>query len=76
MSHALSKAPKGVLSTFKSLETVDYGGTVRLTGEIEAIGDLEYVDGYPYCDPQQSMPWFYLPSLTSLSIWLRSMEGS
>lgn len=76
LRHVLSKAPKGVLSTFKSLEMVDYGGTVRLTGEIEAIKDLEYVDGYPYCDPQQFMPWFYFPSLTSLSIWLWSMEGN
>lgn len=76
LRHALSKTPKGVLSTFKFLEMVDYGGTVRLTGEIEAIKDLEYVDGYPYCDPQQFMPWSYLPSLTSLSFWLWGMEGN
>lgn len=63
--HALFKASKGVLSTFQYLEMVDYSGTVNLTREIEVIGDLEYVDGCPYCNPQQFMPWFYLPPLTS-----------
>lgn len=71
LRHPLFTAPEGVLLTFNSLETVDYGGNARIQEEIQAIGD----DGYPYWHSQQSMPWFYLPYLKSLCIWLRSMDG-
>lgn len=70
LRHSLFTAPEGVLLTFNSLETVDYGGNARIQ-EIQAIGD----DGYPDWHSQQSMPWFYLPYLKSLCIWLRSMDG-
>lgn len=36
---------------------------------------LDKVDGYPPCDPDQFMAWFHLPSVQSISIWLRSFEG-
>lgn len=68
LRHALFIAPEGVLSTFNSLEIVDYGGNARIQEEIRAIGDPDW-------HSQQFMPWFYLPSLRSLCIWIRSMDG-
>lgn len=68
LRHALFIAPEGVLSTFNSLEIVDYGGNARIQEEIRAIGDPDW-------HSQQFMPWFHLPSLRSLCIWIRSMDG-
>lgn len=77
LRHALFSAPLegGVLSAFNSLRMVDYGGNVRQSEFLEKIGDFNDVPGYPICDSEQFMAWFYLPSIQSLSIWLRSTEG-
>ncbi|ODM18636.1 hypothetical protein SI65_05253 [Aspergillus cristatus] len=50
LGHALFTVPEGVLSTFNSLETVDYGGNARIQEEIRAIGDLRHADGYEHID--------------------------
>lgn len=75
LGHVLFTAPEGVLSTFNSIETVHYGGNARIQEEIRAIGDLRYADGYPDWHSQQFMLWFYLPSLRSLRIQIRSIDG-
>ncbi|OGM41706.1 F-box domain protein [Aspergillus bombycis] len=62
-------SPNGVLSTFQHLEIVDYGGNVPI-----AEHEDESRDGYPACNPDQFMAWFYLPSLRHLSIWLRDIS--
>ncbi|KAF5856316.1 hypothetical protein ETB97_007524 [Aspergillus alliaceus] len=67
-------APNGVLSTFQHLEVVDYGGNVPL-GENEDFYGSEDPDGYPPYNPDQFLPWFCLPSLRHLNIWLRDIEG-
>ena len=75
LKHALLSAPEGLLSTFNSLTTVDYGSDVPMS-ESWHLGtdDPYYMDGYPVCDPNQFMAWFRLPSIRSLSIWLRSSQ--
>jgi len=72
LRHALFSAPLegGSLSAFDSFIMVDYGGNVRQSELLEEIGDFNDVPGYPTCDSEQFMAWFYLPSIQSLSIWL------
>ena len=72
LRHALFSAPEGVLSTFNRLTTVDYGSNVRQSELLEEIEDFDSAPGYPACDPDQFMAWFYLPSIRSLAIWLRN----
>ena len=75
LKHALFSDSECMLSNFDSLVTVDYGSNVRIAEYMKEISDIDYVDGYPPCDPDQFMAWFYLPSVKSLAIWLRSMKG-
>ncbi|KAJ5709519.1 hypothetical protein N7493_009810 [Penicillium malachiteum] len=60
LRHALSSSSSS-LSNFESLKDVDYGGNIRRD---------KLSDG-----PDQFPPWFYLPSLRSLTIWLRTKQG-
>ncbi|OJJ37793.1 hypothetical protein ASPWEDRAFT_39531 [Aspergillus wentii DTO 134E9] len=75
LKHALFSAPKGVLPSFDSLTTIDYGSNVPLSEEFEPyLNSFDKLHGYPPCDPNQFMAWFHLPSIQSLSIWLRSFQ--
>lgn len=74
LKHGLFSDSECVLSNFDSLVTVDYGSNVRIAEYMKEISDLDYVDGYPPCDPDQFMAWFHLPSVISLAIWLRSLK--
>ena len=69
LKHALFSAPNGTISKFNHLVTVDYGSNVPLS---QADDDLSYPKGYPSCEPKQFMAWLHLPSVQSISIWLRS----
>ena len=76
LKHALHSAPKGVLSPFNSLMTVDYGSNVPQSERLDEVFKINLdSDGYPSCDPDQFMAWFHLPSVQSISIWLRSFQG-
>ena len=74
LKHALFSAPENSLSKFGSLTVADYGGNV--TGpEFIDFNALDFEPhGLPDCDPDQFMAWFHLPSINSLSIWLRSFK--
>lgn len=75
LKHALFSAPKGILSSFNSLTTIDYGSNVPLSEEFDPIFNIfDKLNGYPPCDPNQFMAWFHLPSIQSISIWLRSFQ--
>lgn len=75
LKHALFSAPKGVLSSFDSLRAIDYGSNVPLSEEFDPLFNIfDKLDGYPPCDPGQFMAWFHLPSIQSISIWLRTFE--
>ncbi|THC91499.1 hypothetical protein EYZ11_009030 [Aspergillus tanneri] len=75
MKHALFSAPEGLLSRFTSLATVDYGSNVPIAEEFNPLfNSFDTTPGYPLCDPNQFMAWFHLPSIQSLSIWLRSFQ--
>lgn len=63
-----------VVAKFNSLVTVNYGGNARQSDQLEGIGDFVDFPGYPAWDPDQFMAWSYLPSIKSLSIWLRSVK--
>lgn len=74
LKHALFYFPEGATSPlprFQYLEEVDYGGNARIMEPIEEDVDFDTIAGYPDCEPEQFMAWFYLPSLKSLAIWLR-----
>ena len=75
LKHALFTAPEGLLSKFEYLATVDYGSNVPLSEEYDREYTRGYVEGYPPCELGQFMAWFHLPSIQSLSIWLRTFEG-
>ena len=74
LKHALFSTPENSLSKFDSLTVADYGGNV--TGpEFIDFHVLNFTPhGLPDCDPDQFMAWFHLPSINSLSIWLRSFK--
>ena len=74
LKHALFSTPENSLSKFDSLTVADYGGNV--TGpEFIDFHVLNFTPhGLPGCDPDQFMAWFHLPSINSLSIWLRSFK--
>ncbi|KAE8360701.1 hypothetical protein BDV27DRAFT_37325 [Aspergillus caelatus] len=75
MKHALFSAPEGLLSRFTHLNIVDYGSNVPIAEEFDGLyNDFDTTAGYPLCDPDQFMAWFYLPAIQSLSIWLRSFK--
>ncbi|PLN82876.1 hypothetical protein BDW42DRAFT_165842 [Aspergillus taichungensis] len=59
------------LPTFQFLETVDYGSNARIAQRIEEEFELDTIEGYPDCEPEQFKAWFYLPALKALAIWLR-----
>ncbi|KAJ5159317.1 uncharacterized protein N7500_008968 [Penicillium coprophilum] len=72
--HALLSAPKNTLSRFSKLAIVEYGLNVpgpRLFNETR----WNFIDPFPFCNPDQFAGWFYLPSLESLEIWLQNSEG-
>ncbi|KAI9933579.1 hypothetical protein ASPWEDRAFT_619299 [Aspergillus wentii DTO 134E9] len=73
LKHALFSAPKGVLSNFDSLVSVNYGSEVTMSGHINHDGPIQY-DGFPDVDLDQFMAWFYLPSVQVLGVWLRSFK--
>lgn len=73
LRHALFSAPNGTMSKFAHLAIVDYGGNVPLSEEEEPLCG-HYPEGYPACDPSQFMAWFHLPSVVSISIWLRNFQ--
>lgn len=62
LKHALITALKGLLSTFESLASVDYGSNFPILPNPEYVNG-GHVDGHPSCEPGQFMAWFYLPSL-------------
>lgn len=74
LRHALFSVPKGTLSIFNYLSMIYYGGNVRQSDYRGDWGHF-YYRCYPSCAPWQFMAWFYLPSVRSLFIWLRSTEG-
>lgn len=72
LNHAQSNPSNGILSTFASLETVDYGSNVPLAKLYNPIFDsFDDCDGYPSCNPEQFIALFHLPAIKSLSVWLR-----
>lgn len=73
--HAISSSAETRISKFRHLTEVDYGGNVRLSETFEDFPTINEGEGYPLCDPDQFPAWFYLPSLKSLTIWLRTKES-
>lgn len=75
MKHALFSIPNTVLSSFDYLTAIDYGSNVPLSEDFDPIfNNFDKLNGYPPCDPNQFMAWFHLPSIQSISIWLRSFQ--
>lgn len=72
LRHALSSPS---LSKFDSLTDVDYGANVRRDEVCRGLPEIHDLPGYPECNPEQFPAWFYLPSLRSLKMWLRTKEG-
>ncbi|KAJ5963932.1 uncharacterized protein N7479_003808 [Penicillium vulpinum] len=69
LHHSLfGNAPPGVLTRFSRLEMVDYGSNSPLT-------ELNYRNNSNLHGSYQFMPWFHLPSLKILEIWLHNVEG-
>ncbi|OQE42388.1 hypothetical protein PENCOP_c004G01403 [Penicillium coprophilum] len=67
LHHSLfGNAPPGVLTQFSKLEMADYGSNLPLTEFRECVNPRK---------AYQFIPWFYLPSLKILEIWLHSVEG-
>jgi hypothetical protein len=67
LHHSLfGNVPSNLLSKFTKLEMVDYGGNVPLVS-FESLR----VFGMNH----QFMPWFHLPSLKILEIWIPCFEG-
>lgn len=61
---------------FESLDTIDYGSNVPLTEEFDPMfHDFDKMNGYPPNDLDQFMAWFHMPSILSISIWLRRFQG-
>ncbi|KAL4889136.1 hypothetical protein BDV59DRAFT_187268 [Aspergillus ambiguus] len=74
LRHALSSS-KSSLSQFSLLTDVDYGGNIRRDTISGGLPEIHEEPGYPQCNPEQFPAWFYLPSLRSLTIWLRTKQG-
>lgn len=67
LHHSLfGNAPPGILSRFSKLEMADYGSNFPLK---------EFPGGIRIGRTHQFIPWFHLPSLKVLEIWLYSVEG-
>ncbi|CAG8890574.1 unnamed protein product [Penicillium egyptiacum] len=67
LHHSLfGNAPPGAISRFSKLEMADYGSNLPLT---------EFRDAVRFGASCQFVPWFHLPSLRTLEIWLHNMEG-
>lgn len=65
--HSLfANVPPGLLSKFTKLEMVDYGGNAPL---------INFESSELFGKNHQFMPWFHLPSLKILEIWLPNIEG-
>lgn len=75
LQHALFSAPNGTMSKFAHLATIDYGSNVPIAEEEEPM-DNHFPEGYPSCDPGQFMAWFHLPSVASISMWLRNFQDA
>ncbi|KAJ5594250.1 uncharacterized protein N7459_000458 [Penicillium hispanicum] len=74
LRHALFSSSQSSLSRFHSLTEVDYGGNVRRDMISGGPPEIHEEPGYPQCNPAQFPAWFYLPSLQSLAIWLRTKQ--
>lgn len=72
LHHALFSPETTSLSRFEFVTDVDYGGNVRRAAIVEDVSENVEQEGYPLCNPGQFMPWFYLPSLKSLTLWART----
>ncbi|EKV09814.1 Cyclin-like F-box [Penicillium digitatum] len=67
LHHALfGNVPPGTLSQFSKLEMADYGSNFPLK---------QFRDGVNLGKTYQFIPWFHLPSLKTLEIWLYKIEG-
>ncbi|KAJ6179719.1 hypothetical protein N7519_010180 [Penicillium mononematosum] len=67
LHHSLfGDAPPGALSRFSKLEMADYGSNLPLS---------EFRDGVSLINTCQFIPWFHLPSLNTLEIWLHNVVG-
>ncbi|KAJ5716031.1 uncharacterized protein N7483_013212 [Penicillium malachiteum] len=75
LQHALSSSSSPLLSKFRLLRDVDYGGNIRRDKLSDGPDVIDDEPGYPQCNPQQFPAWFYLLSLRSLTIWLRTKQG-
>lgn len=75
LRHALFSAPNGTMSESAHLSTIDYGSNVPLSEEEEPLHEY-YPEGYPSCNRSQFMAWFHLPSVVSISIWLRDFQDA
>lgn len=75
LRHALFPPTQNNLSKFKNLTEVDYGGNVRRATIFDDYPEILEEEGYPLCNTDQFPPWFYLPSLRSLTIWLRTKQS-
>ena len=74
LHHALFSLETTSLSKFNFVTDVDYGGNVRRAAIVEDVNENLEEEGYPSCNPGQFLPWFYLPSLQSLSLWARTKK--
>lgn len=74
LRHALFSSESS-LSKFALLEEVDYGANIRRDQQSFGHPEIYEDPGYPECNPDQFPAWFYLPSLRSLKIWLRTKQG-
>ncbi|KAJ5787676.1 hypothetical protein N7457_002666 [Penicillium paradoxum] len=65
-SFSLRQSTPGALTSFSKLEMVDYGSNLPLMALDETVD---------FGDNHQFVPWFHLPALKVLEIWLQSVEG-
>lgn len=75
LKHSLLSRTDHGLSRFSHLTHVEYG----LNAPPPPTFDDElydHMEGFPPCHPDQFQPWFYLPSLKSLEIWLQNLDES
>lgn len=73
VKHAIL-SPSNTLSTFGSLQVVDYGGNVPLAKMISFDTGDSMPDSYPASyNHSQFDCWFHLPSIRHLEIWLRDI---
>ena len=77
VKHAVFSQNNTHLSSFDSLQVVDYGGNVPrpVKSWMEFDTDYQQPDDFSTpCNRSQFIAWFYLPSIYRLEIWLRDVE--